>query len=193
VDALIRPYCLGGAGYAGSLIGPHAQREGDGAPRGAPVDRRLATPAPFGERAHALRRSTPAAFPGGRSFAVLHHAAFAAQHEPKACASWDAWLSRALPAFALSAVQRAPRRAVVMPPGQFPGLPESPLARRSRGRRTPALRREAPIPAQTKAGAVLRAGPVWLLHFANASRSAPHEQVNRTIIYDRKEVKQAVF
>jgi hypothetical protein len=37
----------------------------------------------------------------------------------------------------------------------------------------------APNPAQTKAGAVLRAGPVWLLHFKNASRSAPHEQMMR--------------
>jgi hypothetical protein len=53
-------------------------------------------------------------------------------------------------------------------------------------------RANAPNPAQTKAGAVLRAGPVWLLHFKNASRSAPHEQVSGNIRLDRKEVKQLV-
>jgi hypothetical protein len=36
--------------------------------------------------------------------------------------------------------------------------------------------RERPEFGHTKAGAVLRAGPVWLLHFKNASRSVPHEQ-----------------
>jgi hypothetical protein len=82
---------------------------------------------------------------------------------------------------------KAPHRRVVVPAGR------SPVASRSFAceakPQAPHTGRIAPVPAQTKAGAVLRAGPVWLLHFKNASRSAPHEQVIGNLVYDRKEVK----
>ena len=89
-----RPYSLGGAGYADSLCDPHAQSEGDGAPRGAWMDRRLATPAPsariFWAKGARLAALQARAAPAGGLLLRLCAVGSRRRLEPRVWAFWDA-------------------------------------------------------------------------------------------------------
>ena len=122
----MRPHYLVGAG-APSLLFPSAQIRP--VPKG--TERRRASISKSRLAAWRLWRKPHAP---RRSIAALRSGFLRPQHRPQVRASWDAALD-AVSGLQPVPVQRTLRRAVLMPPGRFPGPPELLLARQDRGRR----------------------------------------------------------
>jgi hypothetical protein len=172
----MRPYSLRRRVRRRSGQAPHAHHEGTWSAARRMDGSASCDASAFWRKARALRRSTPARLPPAGSFCGFASQALAIDLNPRSGLP-GTWAPRVLPASSLSQSSELLAARSSCRTDRPRGSPSLRLRVEAAGAAHRPQGANAPNPAQTKAGAVLRAGPVWLLHFKNASRSAPHEQV----------------